>query len=444
MSIKTQSGPRDPIAIPGEPYIYGRLEDRASPRVLIINADAVTLEALQLTLEFEGFGVHQAATSAPALALLEHEDFAVVLADHELLEQQEQDLLKRTAIRQPFASIVALTSVFSVNRAMEQVSAGHLFGFVTKPWLREELIATISAGAATATTRKENAGLRQELRDLNHSTTQLQMRIDSLGVELGAKLLALKSAGQLRQRSLESALQFCHHFLAYRNPLLAARSQQLVAIARKFSQLESFTPEAARQLVLGAALCDIGMVGFDHALLEQVNTGFASLTETETETYETHPLLSYNLASHFDPDPLVATLARNHHECFDGSGFPEGLKGDAIPWLARCLAVAVQWVEQASPHPAALEAVIAQSGRTLDPAAVNLFCRIPSLVDDPELFRTPLARELLNNLNLTAPLYGPESAALKFDRKLSTGDLLKKLAPIDRSTQLGQRLQVLG
>lgn len=431
--------------IAGEPYIYGRLEDRASPLVLIINADAVTLEALQLTLEFEGFGVHQAPTSAPALALLEHEDFAVVLADHELLEQQEQDLLKRTAIRQPFASIVALTSVFSVNRAMEQVSAGHLFGFVTKPWLREELVATISAGAATATTRKDNAGLRQELRDLNHSAAQLQMRIDSLGVELGAKLLALKTAGQVRQRSLESALHFCHHFLAYRNPQLAARSQHLVAIARKFSQLESFTPEAARQLVLGAALCDSGMVGFDYALLDQVNNGFATLTETETEIYETHPLLSYNLASHFDPDPLVATLVRNHHECFDGSGFPEGLKGDTIPWLARCLAVAVQWVENSSPHPAALEAVIAQSGKTLDPAAVTLFCRIPSLVDDPELFRTPLAREMLTSLDLTAPLYGPESAAFKQGSTLSTEDLFKKLAPpVDRSTKLGQRLQVLG
>ena len=431
--------------VPGEPYFYGRLEDRASPLVLIINSDAVTLEALQLTLEFEGFGVHQAPTSAPALALLEHEDFAVVLADHELLEQQEQDLLKRTAIRQPFASIVALSSVFSVTRAMEQVTAGHLFGFVTKPWLREDLVATISAGAATATTRKENAGLRQELRDLNHNAAQLQMRIDTLGVELGAKLLALKTAGNVRQRGLESSLHFCHHFLAYRNPQLAARSQKLVAIVRQFSQLQAFSPEAAHQLVLGAALCDIGMIGFDHSLIERFNNDFANLTETETETYETHPLLSYNLASHFDPDPVIATLVRNHHECFDGSGFPEGLKGDAIPWLARCLAVAVQLVENPSAHPAALEAVIAQSGRTLDPAAVNLFCRIPSLVDNPELFRTPLPSELLASLDLTEPVYGPDSSVFNRDSKLSTEDLLKKLAPpIDRSTKLGQRLQALG
>lgn len=71
--------------------------------------------------------------------------------------RDQSDLLIRTAIRQPYASIVALTSVFAVNQAMEQVSAGRFFGFVTKPWLREELIATIAAGAATARTRKENA-----------------------------------------------------------------------------------------------------------------------------------------------------------------------------------------------------------------------------------------------------------------------------------------------
>jgi DNA-binding NtrC family response regulator len=104
----------------------------------VVNTEAVTLEALQLTLEFEGFTVHQAPAPAPALALLEREDFAVVLADYELLARDQGDLLSRTAIRQPYASIVALSSVFAVNQAMAQVSAGRIFGFVTKPWLREE------------------------------------------------------------------------------------------------------------------------------------------------------------------------------------------------------------------------------------------------------------------------------------------------------------------
>jgi len=442
---KSQSAPRNPLAIPRAPLVYGRREHRASPLVLVVNSDAVTLEALQLTLEFEGFAVHHAQTSAPALALLEHEDFAVVLADHELLDQHEHDLLNRTAIRQPYASIVALSSVFTVNQAMEQVREGRLFGFVTKPWLREELIATVAAGVVTAATRKENASLQQELRDLNQNAVQLQFRIDALGTELGTKLQSLKAAGQLQQRGLEDALHFCHHILSSRSPRLAARSQHLVTIVRKFSQLDSFTPEAARRLLLAASLCDLGMIGFDQSLLERIQSGFANLSESDADTYETHPILSHNLACHFDPDPVVAAIVRSHHEHFDGSGFPEGLKGDAIPWLSRCLAVAVHVVDNVAPHPAALEAVIAQSGRTLDPAAVTLFCRIPSLVDDPALFRTPLPSEIPSNLSLVAPVYGDKAGSFHLDSKLTTEDLVKKLAPpIDRSTQLGQRLHVLG
>lgn len=56
--------------ISGVPLARGRGDDRASPLVLVVNSDAVTLEALQLTLEFEGFAVHQAPAPAPALALL--------------------------------------------------------------------------------------------------------------------------------------------------------------------------------------------------------------------------------------------------------------------------------------------------------------------------------------------------------------------------------------
>jgi hypothetical protein len=187
------------------------------------------------------------------------------------------------------------------------------------------------------------------------------------------------------------------------------------------------------------------MIGFDQGLLERIQSGFANLSESDAETYETHPILSHNLACHFDPDAAVAEIVRNHHERFDGSGFPDGLKGETIPWLARCLAVAVHVVDNTAPHPAALEAVIAQSGRALDPAAVTLFCRIPSLVDDPALFRTPLPSEIPAGLTLAAPLYGDRAGAFHLDSKLTTEDLVKKLAPpIDRSTQLGQRLQVLG
>ena len=431
--------------IPGAPLACGRGEDRAPPLVLVVNADAVTLEALQLTLEFEGFAVHQAPAPAPALALLEREDFAVVLADHELLVRDQSDLLIRTAIRQPYASIVALTSVFTVNQAMEHVSAGRFFGFVTKPWLREELIATIAAGAATAHTRKDNAALQQELRDLNRHAAQLQLRIQSLDAELSAKLKALQVQGNLRQRGLEDAQHFCHQLLASRHPALATRSQHLLAIVSKFSRLDAFSPEAARRLILAAAVCDLGMMGFEPALLERVLGDFASLTDTDAATYETHPILSHNLACHFDPDPIVAEIVRNHHEHFDGSGFPAGIRGDTIPWLARCLAVAVHLVEKPVPHPAALEHLLAQAGRTLDPAAVKLFFRIPNLVGDASLFRAPQPGQPGVGPTVATPLFSSEGSAFSLDTSLTTRDLVKKLAPpVDRSTQLGQRLQTLG
>ena len=445
MSTQTQPAPRGPIAAPEEPPIRGRVESHACPLVLVVNTEAVTLEALYLTLEFEGFSVHQAPAPAPALALLEREDFAVILADHELLVRDQSDLLSRTAVRQPYASIVALSSVFTVNQAMAQVSAGRLFGFVTKPWLREELIATIAAGVAVAHTRKENAGLQQELRDLNQHAAQLRLRVEGLDAELGAKLQTLKTQTQLRQRGLEDAQHFCQHLLASRHPALAARSQHLLTIVRKFAHLDGFNPETARRLVLAAAVCDLGMIGFEPALLERILGQTASLSDADTETYETHPILSHNLACHFDPDPVVAEIVRNHHEHFDGSGFPAGIKGDAIPWLARCLAVAVHLVEKPVPHPAALEHLLAQAGRTLDPAAVDLFFRIPNLVGDAALFRAPQPGQPSSGQSQAAPVFSLEGSALHLDTSLTTQDLVKKLAPpIDRSTQLGQRLQTLG
>ena len=200
MSTQTQPAPRGPIAAPEEPPIRGRGKSHACPLVLVVNTEAVTLEALYLTLEFEGFSVHQAPAPAPALALLEREDFAVILADHELLVRDQSDLLSRTAIRQPYASIVALSSVFTVNQAMAQGSAGRLFGFVTKPWLREELIATIAAGVAVAHTRKENAGLQR-----NCATSTNMPRNSDCALRALTRSWAPSSRRSKRKRSSGSA-----------------------------------------------------------------------------------------------------------------------------------------------------------------------------------------------------------------------------------------------
>ena len=67
---------------------------------------------------------------------------------------------------------------------------------------------------------------------------------------------------------------------------------------------------------------------------------------------------------------LVSAVIRHHHERFDGMGYPDGLAGRSIPWTARCLAVAVGFVESGQRKQAASDAILAQAGTAYDPEAL--------------------------------------------------------------------------
>ena len=86
-----------------------------------------------------------------------------------------------------------------------------------------------------------------------------------------------------------------------------------------------------------------------------------------------HPAYGQTLASFVDRLTTVGATIRAHHERFDGKGYPDHLAGETIPWTARCLAVAVAFVETGLPKTHASEFLVQQSGFAFDPDAVRLF-----------------------------------------------------------------------
>lgn len=135
--------------------------------------------------------------------------------------------------------------------------------------------------------------------------------------------------------------------------------------------------EQLRQICWGALLHDIAKIGIpEHILL---NTD--SLTGDEWQTMRTHVELGYSIVSQLPGLELAAEVVRSHEERFDGTGYPRGLKGDAIPLGARLFAVidtldaitSDRSYRQGLGFEAAKDEILRMSGRQFDPVAVDLF-----------------------------------------------------------------------
>jgi putative nucleotidyltransferase with HDIG domain len=124
--------------------------------------------------------------------------------------------------------------------------------------------------------------------------------------------------------------------LAQRDPDTYAHSERVSRMVVRIGQELHLLPEQLEVLRLGALLHDIGKISINLGILNKPS----KLELAEFDKVKNHTLLGFEFLQHVPGLEKYASIARSHHERFDGHGYPDGLTGDNIPLLARIVAVA--------------------------------------------------------------------------------------------------------
>lgn len=113
-------------------------------------------------------------------------------------------------------------------------------------------------------------------------------------------------------------------------------SERVTHLALKIARKLGCSQEQLRRLEASGPLHDIGKIGIDDHILKKPG----KLTDEEFERIKTHPMIGVNIVTPLGLDEEELAIIRNHHERWDGRGYPDGIGGTHIPRLARILAVA--------------------------------------------------------------------------------------------------------
>ena len=155
-----------------------------------------------------------------------------------------------------------------------------------------------------------------------------------------------------------------------------------------------------------------------------------------------HPVLGQELAGFVHRLQSVGSIIRSHHERFDGSGYPDGLKGAGIPWLSRMLAVAVAFAESQPGSKEAAELISQGSGSAFDPEAVRLFQRAAPKAVVPGKQREVMLSELAPGMVLAQGIYSENGVLLMPDGQRLTSTYIDKLRNYNRINPISQSLLV--
>ena len=410
--------------------------------ILIVDDEPVVLNALKETLERERYHVVACSSPIKALAILEERAFAVIISDQRMPEMLGLEFLVESRRICPHASRILITAVLSLPTIVDAINKGEIFRFVAKPWLREELLATVRNALHRHELITHNEILQAQTQELNARLMVANSSLEKQVKDLEERRLQLNAANLELGARYESSLELCRRILTAYDPILGGQAKALVEFANKMAETEHFN-EAERHALRSAAwLSDLGLIGVSRELLRSFRANPGVLTERERATLHHHPVYSQTLAALVDSRTDVGEVIRAHHEHFDGTGYPDGIAGRNIPWPARCLAVAVGFVESGQPKQAAIDTILAKSGSTYDPEAVRLFLKVTHLVHLPRQVREIMLEELEPGMVLASGIYSPHGLLLIGEGQALGPATIAKIRNHNQITPINQRLLV--
>lgn len=315
-------------------------------RILIADDDDLSLQLLQRALSDFGHEVLIARDGDHALEILREQPVRLVISDWEMPGRNGVELCKavRGADLTSYVYFILLTSREGTNSTVEGLAAG-ADDFMTKPFNPAELKARIRAGMRV---------LSLETRDV--TILALAKLAESRDPETGAHLERVQNYSRV----------LAEHLLNHPK------------------HGRTVDAEYVRLIYLTSPLHDIGKVAIPDCVLLKPGR----LTDREFEimkTHAAHGAATLEAAMSQYPEGRYLRVARDialtHHEHWDGSGYPQGLKGEQIPLAGRIVAIADVYdalvskrvYKSAFTHEIARATIIEESGKQFDPDVVDAF-----------------------------------------------------------------------
>ena len=344
-------------------------------QILVVDDEEIVLVALRETLVRQGYRVVATSNALEATELLRQQAFAVILTDHQMPEMTGLELLAQARALQPDATRILITAVLNLTTIIDSINKGEVYRFIIKPWLREELLVTVTNAVQRYELICKNNVLQATLLSMNQQLVRLNEELkQQVGAATGENQ-RLTRTNQALGQNLFRAIELCFKSVETSHPAMTRRARRVHLLCRAMAACLSLPAEQQQALEMAGWLHDFGLIGLPPEMVRKWEETSQSLAAAEEKSIQRHPILGQEMASFPEPFHEVGLAIRAHHEHFDGTGYPDGLAGERIPWLGRLLAVAVACATGSGGSDATLEAIRQGSGTRFDPKAVEALVR---------------------------------------------------------------------
>jgi response regulator RpfG family c-di-GMP phosphodiesterase len=339
------------------------LEPRTGkPRILVVDDEPEVRNVLTDLLREEN-DCTTANSAEAALRKLDSAEFDLVISDIQMGGMSGFELIPRVLAKSPDTVVIMVSGLQTIENAVEAMRVG-AFDYILKPFDILKVEAVVRRGL-------EHHDLRVAKRRYENHLEELVMLRTA---ELDHTLQSLEGAYRATLKALTAALE-------KRDAETHGHSERVVTFSLRLGREMGLSREQLTSLEFGALLHDIGKIGVPDAILRKP----AKLTEEEWVEMRKHPSHGQQILCGIEFLKGAARVVAQHHEKWDGSGYPSRLRGEEIDLNARIFAVADAFdaitsdrvYRKGKSYEAAATELDEWAGRQFDPTVVEAFRRIP-------------------------------------------------------------------
>ena len=310
--------------------------------ILLVDDEEDNLSLLYRTLR-GAYNLDRSTSPLKALDMMDEKDYQLVISDHKMPEMDGVEFLKRASEKHPDMMRILLTAYSDANILIDAINYAKIYRYVKKPYNPEELQLIVSAALEFYQLKHDNDKLIIDLKELFSGTIKAIM---------GA--------------------------LDAKDSYTSGRSMRITFYSTEIAKKLGLSSIDVGKIELAGMLHDIGMIGVSDDVLYKVD----NLTQEEYDEIKGHINYSVKILEDIKQLKDVVEIIRCHHENYDGSGYPAGLRGEEIPVGARIIAVGDAFdsiisdriYRQKNNYEEALSQIQKGSGTQFDPVVVRAFC----------------------------------------------------------------------
>ncbi len=338
-------------------------------RILFVDDEENVVRSLQRLFMDEDYDVFTASSGAEGLDIVRGNEIAVVVSDQGMPQMRGTEFLGYVKEISPDTVRMVLTGYADLNAAIDAINKGGAYQYITKPWNNDSLILSVSTAVERYKLVKQNRYLTEltnkQNEELKTWSEELETVVQQQTIDLTYKNKELVDLTEKLKRDFQELIVTISNLVELRDKTVANHSDDVAIIAAGMAEKLGLNAPEIETISIAARLHDIGKIGVsDTILLKAIDT----LAPYEMLEYKKHPIRGQAVLDANDALREAAALIRSHHESVNGTGFPDGLKGDTIPLGARIIAMADRYDRLLANRPteAALEEIHSLLGVQFD------------------------------------------------------------------------------